>query len=44
MAKYRIAVLPGDGVGNEVMEAARIVLDKIQLDADYLDGDIQIPR
>ena len=40
MAKYRIAVLPVDGVGNEVMEAARIVLDKVQLDADYLDGDI----
>jgi 3-isopropylmalate dehydrogenase len=40
MAKYRIAVLPGDGVGNDVIEAARIVLDKIKLDADYQYGDI----
>jgi 3-isopropylmalate dehydrogenase len=40
MAKYNIAVLPGDGVGNDVMDAARIVLDKINLDADYRYGDI----
>lgn len=40
MAKYRIAWLPGDGVGIEVLEAARIVLDAIELDADYLHGDI----
>jgi 3-isopropylmalate dehydrogenase len=40
MAKYTIAWLPGDGVGNDVMEAARIVLDKIKLDADYPHGDI----
>jgi len=40
MAKYRIAWLPGDGVGKDVMDAARIVLDKLQFDADYLPGDI----
>ena len=40
MAKYSIAVLPGDGVGNDVMEAARLVLDKLNLDADYHQGDI----
>lgn len=40
MAKYKIAWLPGDGVGAEVMEAARIVLDKIKLDAEYIHGDI----
>ncbi len=40
MAKYRIAWLPGDGVGKDVMEAARIVLDAIQLDAEYVHGDI----
>ena len=40
MPKYRIAVLPGDGVGVEVMEAARIVLDKIRFDAEYVEGDI----
>ncbi|MBU0985283.1 MAG: isocitrate/isopropylmalate dehydrogenase family protein [candidate division Zixibacteria bacterium] len=40
MAKYKIAWLPGDGVGNDVMEAARIVLDKLNLDAEYPHGDI----
>ena len=40
MPKYRIAVLPGDGVGVEVMEAARIVLDKMRFDAEYVVGDI----
>ncbi len=40
MAKYKIAWLPGDGVGIEVMEAARIVLDKLKLDAEYIHGDI----
>jgi len=40
MAKYRIAVLPGDGIGKDVMDACRIVLDKLELDAEYLPGDI----
>ncbi len=40
MAKYRIAWLPGDGVGADVMEAAKIVLDKLELDAEYIHGDI----
>ncbi len=40
MSKYRIAWLPGDGIGIEVMEAARLVLDKLALDAEYLHGDI----
>ena len=40
MPKYKIAWLPGDGVGNDVMEAARIVLDALQLDAEYIHGDI----
>lgn len=40
MAKYRIAWMPGDGVGNEVMEATKIVLDKIALDAEYVPADI----
>ncbi len=37
---YKIAVLPGDGVGPEVIEAAIIVLDEIALDAEYIYGDI----
>lgn len=40
MAKYRIAWLPGDGVGNDVCEATRIVLDRMALDAEYIHGDI----
>ena len=40
MAQYRIAWLPGDGIGRDVMDAARIVLDGVQLDADYVPGDI----
>jgi len=38
--KFRIAWLPGDGVGVEVMEAARMVLDRVGFDADYVHGDI----
>ena len=40
MPKYKIAWLPGDGVGGEVLQAARIVLDRLGLDAEYLPGDI----
>lgn len=40
MPKYKIAWLPGDGIGNDVMEATRLVLDKIRLDAEYIPGDI----
>jgi isocitrate/isopropylmalate dehydrogenase len=40
MSKFRIAWLPGDGIGNDVMEAARLVLDAVELDAEYVHGDI----
>jgi 3-isopropylmalate dehydrogenase len=40
MAKYKIAWLEGDGVGKEVMEAAKIVLDSVGLDAEYIKGDV----
>ncbi len=40
MAKYRIGWLPGDGIGIEVMEAARFVLDKLGFAAEYVHGDI----
>jgi len=40
MAKYRIAWMPGDGVGHDVMEAARLVLDQLKLDAEYVPCDI----
>jgi isocitrate/isopropylmalate dehydrogenase len=40
MARYRIAWLPGDGVGIDVLEAAQIVLERVGLDAEYVHGDI----
>ena len=38
--KYKIAMLPGDGIGKDVMEAAQIVLNAIELDAEYIYGDV----
>lgn len=40
MVKYKIAWLPGDGVGKDVMDAAKIVLDAVDFDAEYIHGDI----
>jgi 3-isopropylmalate dehydrogenase len=40
MPEHRIAWLPGDGIGREVCDAARVVLDASGFEADYLDGDI----
>ncbi|HVO35562.1 MAG TPA: isocitrate/isopropylmalate dehydrogenase family protein [Gemmatimonadales bacterium] len=40
VAKYTIAWLPGDGIGKDVMDAARLVLDELHLDAVYPEGDI----
>jgi len=40
LAKYKIAWLPGDGIGKDVMEAARLILDLLELDAEYIHGDI----
>jgi len=40
MATYKIGWLPGDGVGVDVLEATRIVLDRLKLDAEYIHGDI----
>ncbi len=40
MTGYRIAELPGDGVGSEVMEAAKLVLDQVGFKAEYILGDI----
>ncbi len=40
MAKYKIAWMPGDGVGKDVMDACKIVLDELRLDAEYIPADI----
>src|SRR5512147_3281830 len=39
-SKYRIAWLPGDGIGVDVLDATRIILEKLKLDAEYIHGDI----
>jgi len=40
MPRYRIAWLPGDGIGVDVLDAAKIVLDRLHLEAEYIPGDI----
>jgi isocitrate/isopropylmalate dehydrogenase len=40
LSHYRIAWLPGDGIGPEVCDAARLVLDAAGFQADYVHGDI----
>src|SRR5436190_651266 len=40
MAKYSIAWMPGDGIGNDVMDAAKLVLDAMKFDAEYVPCDI----
>ncbi len=37
---HRIAWLPGDGIGQEVCDAARVVLDAAGFEAEYVPGDI----
>ncbi|MBD3191449.1 MAG: isocitrate/isopropylmalate dehydrogenase family protein [Candidatus Heimdallarchaeota archaeon] len=39
--KYKIAFMPGDGIGNDVMEAAKMVIDEgTDFNAEYIPGDI----
>ena len=38
MTKYKIGWLPGDGVGVEVLQATRVVLDSLGFDAEYIHG------
>ncbi len=40
MTQYRIAWMPGDGIGIDVLEAVKIVLDRVDLDAEYIPADI----
>jgi isocitrate/isopropylmalate dehydrogenase len=40
MRRYRIAWLPGDGIGGEVCAAAREVLNAAGMEADYISADI----
>jgi len=38
--KYKIAVMPGDGIGKDVMDCAMVILKHIDLDAKYFHEDI----
>jgi isocitrate/isopropylmalate dehydrogenase len=40
MGKYRIALMPGDGIGKDVLEAAELVLERLALEAEYPRADI----
>ena len=40
MAKYKVAWMPGDGVGVDVMDACKVVLDAMKFDAEYIPADI----
>ena len=40
MAKYKVAWLPGDGIGKDVLDAAKIVLDATGIDFEYIEGDV----
>jgi 3-isopropylmalate dehydrogenase len=40
VARYKIAWLPGDGIGVDVCDATKIVLDAVALDAEYIPGEI----
>lgn len=40
MNRPRIAILPGDGIGPEVMSSARAVLEAVGFHADYTEGDV----
>ncbi len=38
--QYKIAFMPGDGIGNDVLEASRAILDIADFDAEYIPLDI----
>ena len=43
--KYQIAIIPGDGIGKEVMEATLFVLDGLDIDFDYIyDGLSEVKK
>ncbi len=39
MVKYKIAVIPGDGIGKEVMDATISVLNELNVDFEYAYGE-----
>ena len=36
MAKHRVTLIPGDGIGPEVAEAARLVLDAADVGIEWI--------
>jgi len=40
MSKHTVVIMPGDGIGNQVLPAAIRVLNAVGFDANYVHGDI----
>ncbi|MGC2323186.1 MAG: isocitrate/isopropylmalate family dehydrogenase [Terriglobales bacterium] len=40
MAKHTVVIMPGDGIGNQVLPEAIRVLDAVAFEANYVHGDI----
>lgn len=40
MAKYTVVTMPGDGIGNQVLPQALLVLEAVGFDAEYIHADI----
>jgi len=40
MAKHTVVIMPGDGIGNQVLPEAIRALDAVGFEADYVHGDI----
>ena len=40
MTKYKIACLPGDGIGKDVLDASMLILKSMNIDAEYIYGEV----
>lgn len=40
MAKHTVVIMPGDGIGNQVLPQALRVLEAVEFDAEYIHADI----
>ncbi|MCE5280936.1 MAG: isocitrate/isopropylmalate dehydrogenase family protein [Deltaproteobacteria bacterium] len=40
MPSFKIALMPGDGIGNDILTASQPLLDVLDLDAEYVHADI----
>ena len=40
MSKRRIAIVPGDGIGPEIMKATLAILEAVGFEAEYVELDL----